>query len=625
MIGTPEYMSPEQAERGPSGETDVDTRSDVYSLGVLLYELLAGSTPFDSKRLRSAAYAEIQRIIREEDPPRPSTRLSTIETLPSIAARRTIEPAKLGAVLKGELDWIVMRCLDKDRERRYGTAADLAADLTRFLRHEPVLARPISAAYQLRKFVRRNRAGVVIAGVILTLVAAGAAGTLVGLYSTIRANRKLDAALVDARLQRDLARTNERLATTQLRRAEQLTRFLRSMLNSANPSVTRGRDVSVLKELLERAQARIDGGELKNEPIVEADMRAAIADTYKALGDNTNALKVMEPALALADAAPEADQPAYLFVRMNAASLYAEWRRNDESMAQLQKILDVKARAGLDDDDKSGVIYTNIATLLTRKGKFDESLKYYERAKAVNERFYGKDSFNVASTMANIGGLLTNLGKNEEALAIYRQVIAIFQATKPEPLVHLAILEGNTAALLNDMGRFAEGEQMARSSLHRCAQIFKPDHQQTGVSWYTLGSALGGLNQHQEAADAFAKAGDILLSAFAPNHDFVIQCRLRQARHLISLERFADAEKILLAANEVMTPDPGSASRFDPRTDCAALLRDLYAAWDAKEPGKGYAQRSQTWAKAIDEAKSMAPKDPAEPAPTDPAPNREPE
>src|SRR5438874_4236447 len=179
MVGTLEYMSPEQAEMSALG---VDTRSDIYSLGVLLYELLTGSTPLSHKRLKEAGYAEILRLIKEEEPPRPSTRLSDSgAALASISANRHMEPGKLTKLMRDELDWIVMKCLEKDRNRRYETANGFAADVQRYLNDEPVQACPPSALYKFRKFARKNKRVLAMAAVVVLALVGGIVGTSWGM------------------------------------------------------------------------------------------------------------------------------------------------------------------------------------------------------------------------------------------------------------------------------------------------------------------------------------------------------------------------------------------------------------------------------------------------------------
>ncbi|MGD9634149.1 MAG: protein kinase [Pirellulales bacterium] len=282
MVGTPMYMSPEQAELSRLG---VDTRTDIYSLGVLLYELLAGTTPFDKDRLHAASYDELRRIIREEEPPLPSTRLTTLAAgeATTIAEHRRSDARKLGQSIRGDLDWIAMKCLEKDRNRRYDSAGSLARDVERYLHDEPVQACPPSASYRFRKFAQRNFRVLAAAGAIaLTLCAALGLSTLMYLRER--------AAL-------EVAKEKESLATTEAAKSQLVARFMTEMLKGVAPGVALGRDTQLLREILDKTANRLD--ELRDQPEVEADLRATLGSVYAELGEYQRATEMHRAALAI--------------------------------------------------------------------------------------------------------------------------------------------------------------------------------------------------------------------------------------------------------------------------------------------------------------------------------------
>jgi len=307
LVGTPAYMSPEQAEM--SG-LDVDTRSDVYALGVLLYELLTGTTPFDARELCRAAYGEIQRIIREVEPPRPSTRLGTMgASLTAVAAHRRTEPAKLGELVRGELDWIVMKALEKDRARRYETATDLAADVLRYLHDELVQARPPSRAYKVRKFARRNRLALAAAGAVAASLLLGLGVATVGFLRASAARDRAVTAHTHAEHARAAEATHRRLTELALAETQQArvqaeisrdhAKAVNDLLHEIFVNVNRRRtgDETAFARALKEAADKVDDGALRDQPEVEAAVHATLGNIYFSWGAVTPAEHHLRAAL----------------------------------------------------------------------------------------------------------------------------------------------------------------------------------------------------------------------------------------------------------------------------------------------------------------------------------------
>jgi eukaryotic-like serine/threonine-protein kinase len=441
MIGTPLYMSPEQAEM--SG-LDVDTRSDIYSLGVLLYELLTGSTPLERKRLAQAAYDEMRRLIREEEPPRPSLRLSTLETLPSVAACRKTEPAKLSRMMKGELDWVVMKALEKDRTRRYETANGLARDLQRYLADEVVEARPASSGYRLRKFARKNRAALATTATIGLLLIAGIA---VSTWQAVRARRAEIAAIKAADAER-LAKLDAEAQKTKAMAAAAAEKEARGQAQRRLAQIEKGNEIitsifteldirkvregsepleAVLAERLVKAAGQLEG-EAVGDPLVVAALQDRLGQSLLSLGRPRQAIPLFVKARETRKSLLGDDRPDILESTNNLAIGYQNDGKLDLALPLLEETLKLrKAKQGADHLDTL-MSMNNLAAGYHAAGKLDLALPLLEQALKLRKAKLGTDHPDTLTSMNNLATCYQDVGKLELALPLLEETLKLSKA-----------------------------------------------------------------------------------------------------------------------------------------------------------------------------------------------------
>jgi tetratricopeptide (TPR) repeat protein len=438
VVGTPEYMSPEQAE---VNNQDIDTRSDVYSLGVLLYELLTGSTPLTRKRAKAAALLEVLRVIREEEPPRPSTRLSeSKDALPSISEQRHTEPSKLTKLVRGELDWIVMKALDKDRNRRYETANGFAADVQHYLADEAVQACPPSTAYRIRKFVRRNRGPVVAVGILVFLLVAGIVGTSAGLLRALAAERAKGEALTQ--VEAEQGKTQSALLTAR-DAVDTLTDNVVAMQLARQPELDATQKAFLRKILGFYEMLTRQVGDTAEARFLQAKGKYQVAYLRSLLGESQPAAEeYRQVTLLLEGLAREYPNEAEYRHRLartqeNLGVLFADLGKEPEAetvlrqgIASQKQVVDAAPgvpayRAELASQ------YNDLAIVLDRREKFGEAAAAYGEALALLEQLAAASGgsppalLDLAATRANLGHLLRKQHKYAAAQEAFRQALAV--------------------------------------------------------------------------------------------------------------------------------------------------------------------------------------------------------
>jgi len=583
VIGTLQYMSPEQAE----GSLDIDTRTDVYALGVMLYELLTGSTPFDIKTLREEVYSEIQRMIREVEPPSPSTRLGTSQdTLADIAARRRIDPKRLGTLLRGELDWIVMKALEKDRSRRYESASGLALDIARFRRGEAVLAAPVSAGYRLRKFVRRNKPAVLAAGAVATALLIGAVGFA---WQARIAQHERDVA------QREGRRAQAAEALTQQRADElqQVSEFQAQMLAQVDPSraglllvadvqekyaaallqdglpeierserlehfVSQWKRVNATdtaRQLIDRTilQPAVDAidKQFANQPALDARLRQTLADLYKGLGLFDAALPLQERALATRRSALGAEHADTLDSQNRLEALLLLQGKYDAAEPLARETLEQCRRALGPEHPHTLVACSNRGYVLMLLGRFDEAEPLCRKALDDQRRLLGVEHYDTLSSADNYARLLQSLGKLALAEELHRDTLAKrTHALGPDYQDTLQSLN-NLGNLLLVQGRFVEAEACLRDGLERFRRVLGESHAGTVTVISNLGFALQNQGKLAQAEPYVREALDKYRAVLGDLHPDTITAINNLGILLQDLAKLDEAELALQEALEL--------------------------------------------------------------------------
>jgi len=504
VVGTLEYMAPEQA--GYSG-SDIDTRADIYSLGVVLYELLTGLRPIDAKRLREAGFAEMIRVIQEEELSKPSTRLSTDEALPSLAALRQTEPRKLTSLLKGELDWIVLRCLEKKRDRRYESANGLARDIQRYLADETVEARPPSFGYLTGKFLRRNKGVAIGAGLVFVSLLAGVVGTSLGL---IKANQQTELAQSEATAaeiarkeeaaQRLLADEANRNAQNRLKQIEKGSTLLGTIFRDLNLTNIEGEGKTleiVLGERLKEAAAKLDQEEV-GDPLVVAKLQGILGESLISLGYANEAIELLKKAAVTNAKLLGATHATTLTDQHNLAEAYSlagEYKSavkihketleatratlGEEHRDTIASIKDLGnahvanqdyqagiplleealrlCRAHLDEEDNLTLYAMNsLAVGYSYSGKPGQALPFYEQTLKLRRKLMGPKHYDTLTAMNNLASTYFGLKRIDEALPLMKEVYELRKSKLGAEHPHTILSMANLAVVLEAAGKRKE-------------------------------------------------------------------------------------------------------------------------------------------------------------------------
>jgi serine/threonine protein kinase/tetratricopeptide (TPR) repeat protein len=534
FIGTLEYMSPEQAD---SRSGDIDTRTDIYSLGVVLYELLSGSLPFDAVQLRTAGYREIQRIISEVDPPRPSTRLSRgNEQAGAVAAARQTDLDALHKLLHRELDWIPLKAMRKDRQERYATAMELADDIENYLSDRPLRAGPESTSYKLRKFLRRHKTGVAASAVMVLLLLAGITATT---WQAVRATRAEGRAIN----QKERADRESDVARKQTSIARSVNELMTGMIAKANRARQQGDPNVTVRAVMDEAAAELNAGAEPGEPEVAAALRHAIGETYDALGLYDAGERLLREALEQR-LRIGGEQSSEVAQTRSALAMLLHHKGDDEAAEALyRQVLTARRKTLGEEHPEVARALGDLAGLLGSKGDYAAAEPLLREALAMRRKSLGDEHPHVAATLHNLGGLLSDKGDHAAAEPLLREALAMQRKLRAADSPEVAYTLNSIALVLQMKGDYAGAEALYHEGLALRRKLFGEPHPSVATALDNLASLLRRKHDYPAAERYAREALDMRRQLLGEEHPAIASSLTTLGNLLADQENLDGAEQ----------------------------------------------------------------------------------